>query len=70
MKHIFDHFSTYSATSVNIVLPYITLGVTEGVLTQTVPTALDGVSLPINTQFPLGSHNESTVYVSCTICIK
>ena len=46
------------------VLPYIALGVTEGVDTQSVPRQDDGVSLPINVQFPFGSQYRSTVYVS------
>ena len=45
------------------VLPYITLGETEGVTTQSVPPQDDGVSLPINVNFPFGSQIQSTVYV-------
>ena len=47
------------------VMPYIPLGVTEGGIKQTVPRALDGVSLPINVNFPFGSQNLSTIYVCC-----
>ena len=46
-----------------VVLPYITLGVTEGVTTQSVPPQDDGVSLPIDVNFPFGSQIQSTVYV-------
>ena len=45
------------------VLPYVTLGETEGVTTQSVPVALDGVSLPIYVNFPFGAQIQSTVYV-------
>ena len=45
------------------VLPYIILGETECVTTQSVPVALDGVSLPIYVDFPFGSQIQSTVYV-------
>ena len=48
---------------VGSVLSYITLGVTEGVTTQSVPVALDGVSLPIYVDFPFGAQIQSTVYV-------
>ena len=52
------------------VLPYITLGVTEGVTTLSVPVALDGVSLPIiYVDFPFGAQIQSTVYV-CDLCIN
>ena len=47
------------------VMSYITLGGTEGVIKQTVPRALDGLSLPINVNFPFGSQFQSTVYVCC-----
>ena len=46
------------------VIPYITFGETEGVLTQAVPDFDDGTSAPITVLFPLGSNNRSTVYVS------
>ena len=49
------------------VMPYITLGVTGGVVTQVVPSADDGVSLPINVQFPFGSQIQSSVYVGCRL---
>jgi hypothetical protein len=45
------------------VIPYITFGETEGVLTQAVPNFDDGTSAPITVLFPLGSNNRSTVYV-------
>ena len=44
-------------------LPYITLGVTVGVTTQTVPPYDDGVSASIDVNFPFGSQIQSTVYV-------
>ena len=43
--------------------PYISLGETFGVATQSVPAVDDGVSSPISVQFPFGSEIESTVYV-------
>ena len=52
-----------SVTTVDTVLPYITLGVTEGVTTQSVPPQDDGVSLSIDVNFPFGSQNQSTVYI-------
>ena len=47
------------------IIPYITLGVTEGVVTQSVPVEDDDISAPIHipSPFPFGSHHESTVYV-------
>lgn len=47
-----------------VVLPYIIHGVTPGVLTQTVPDFDDGTSPPIVASFPLGSQNQSLIYVS------
>ena len=47
-----------------VIIPRIPLGVTDGIVTQTVPAALDGVSAAIFVQFPLGSQIRSTVYVS------
>ena len=45
-------------------LTYITPGESVGVVTQYVPVALDGLSLPINISFPFGSQIRPTVYVS------
>ena len=50
--------------TVTQVIPYITFGETQGVVTQAVPDFDDGISAPIFVSFPLGSHNQSTVYVS------
>ena len=47
--------------SVPQVLEYIDLGVTPGVGKQTV--GLEGISQPIQTAFPFGSSQESTVHV-------
>ena len=44
-------------------IPYIPLGVIKGVITQSLPQVLNGLSQPIHVPFPLGSHLESTVYV-------
>ena len=48
----------------DIVIPYITLGTTEGVTTQSVPSLDDGISAPIPVVFPLGNQTHSIVYVS------
>ena len=48
----------------DIVIPYITLGVTDGVVTQSVPSFNDGTSSPISVLFPLGNQFQSIVYVS------
>ena len=53
-----------SDTAFDIVIPYITLGVTDGVVTQSVPSFDDGTSLQISVLFPLGNQFQSTVYVS------
>jgi hypothetical protein len=47
-------------------LPFLTLRVTPGVDTLTVPAADDGTSsaIPIPTGFPFGNSNQSTAYVS------
>ena len=57
------YLSIISVTTVDTVLPYIILGETEGVATQSVPPEDDGVSLSIDVNFPFGSQNQSTVYV-------
>ena len=62
MLHV--HYSLSVCFPVGQVIPYITFGETEGVFTQAVPDFDDGISAPINISFPLGSHVESTVYVS------
>lgn len=51
-------------------LPYLTLGVTPGVDTLTVPAIDDGASsaIPIPTGFPIGNTNQSTAYVSTNVC--
>ena len=46
-----------------IVLPYIILGITEGVGKKLVPQELDGLSSPINITFPFGAQIETNVYV-------
>ena len=61
--HLCLKISTISVSVEATELPYITLGVTVGVATDSVPRALDGVSQPISMVFPFGSYNESTVYV-------
>ena len=53
-------------------MPYITLGVTGGVVTQVVPSADDGVSLPINVHFPsllVLSFNHQSMYVVYSVYI-
>lgn len=55
---------SFSDTVADVVIPYITLGVTQGVITQSVPSFDDGTSSPIFVPFPLGSQFQSTVYVS------
>ena len=45
-------------------MPYIALGETEGVQTDAVPNVDDGLSLPIDVAFPMGSRIHSTIYVS------
>ena len=57
------HLSPFSTDPFNYCVPYITLGETEGVITQSVPPLDDGVSLPIDVNFPFGSQIQSTVYV-------
>ena len=52
-----------SLIAMNVTVPYITLGETEGVITQSVPPLDDGVSLPIDVNFPFGAQIQSTVYV-------
>ena len=52
-----------SLIAMNVTVPYITLGVTEGVTTQSVPPLDDGVSLSIDVNFPFGAQIQSTVYV-------
>ena len=46
-------------------LPFLTLRVTPGVATLTVPAVDDGTSsaIPIPTGFPIGNSNQSTAYV-------
>ena len=48
------------------VLPYIPLGVTEGVVEQIVEHELDGLSeaIVLDKDFPFGAQFETTVYVS------
>ena len=53
-----------SATEASTVLPYIDLGTTD---TQYVPVAVDGISAPINVEFPLGCQILPTIYV-CFHC--
>ena len=63
----FGHFQPATIMflhTVTQVIPYITFGETHGVVTQAVPDFDDGTSAPIFVSFPLGSHNNSTVYVS------
>ena len=54
-------------TGVDALIPYITLGETGGVVTQSVPVQDDGVSSPISIDFPFGSQTQSTVYVCFSI---
>ena len=61
-----EHLSCTLFVEAAIVIPYISLGVTENVITQQVPPYDDGFSQPIHVPFPLGSHLESTVYVCYT----
>ena len=44
-------------------LPYIILGVTDDVTTQSVPRRRDGLSPLISIQFPIGDELESVVGV-------
>ena len=48
--------------------PYIDLGVTDGVVKQSLPAYDDGLSPPIiiDVQFPFGCQDKSQVYVSMT----
>ena len=59
MKNIFSSL----VVTEEVTLPYISLGVTESVLTQSVPAEDDSISLPIDVPFPFGSRIESTIYV-------
>ena len=59
---------THAETLVDVIIPYIDLGVTEGVVTQSVPNYDDGTLSPIYVSFPLGSQLQSTVYV-CNVVI-
>ena len=61
-QHYFEIVSSPD-TLVGTVIPYIQLGVTEGVATHTVPESDDGTSSPIYVSFPLGSQLQSTIYV-------
>ena len=47
-------------------LPYLTLRITPGVVTNSVPEFDDGtsVAIPIPTGFPIGNTNQSVAYVS------
>lgn len=56
-------YYTFPDTDVGRVLPYIPRGVTAGVVTQSVPPEDDGLSSPIDVQFPFGFQLRSTVYV-------
>ena len=49
-------------------MPYIALGETEGVQTDAVPNVDDGLSLPIDVAFPMGTRIHSTIYVSLQFC--
>ena len=61
-QHYFEIVSSPDML-VGTVIPYIQLGVTEGVATHTVPESDDGTSSPIYVSFPLGSQLQSTIYV-------
>ena len=52
-----------SDTLAETIIPYISLGETDGVTTESVPFVDDGLSPPIRVQFPLGSQYQSEIYV-------
>ena len=49
---------------VGTVMPYIELGATEGVATQSVPSLDEGLSPRVDTYFPFGCQVEHFVQVS------
>ena len=61
---LFDKtFYVIATRTVGTVMPYIILGVTDDVTTQSVPRRRDGLSPLISIQFPIGDELESVVGV-------